>query len=39
MGPLGKFYNIIVYIRQSAGRTKEFKDLAGKMILLDNRTR
>ena len=39
MGPLGKLHNIVVHIRGSAGRTKEFKDLAGRMIPLDNRTR
>jgi hypothetical protein len=39
MGPLGKLHNIVVHIRQSAGRTKEFKDLAGRMVPLDNRTR
>jgi hypothetical protein len=39
MRPLGKLHNIIVHIRQSAGRTKEFKDLAGRMVPLDNRTR
>ena len=39
MGPLGKLHNIVVHIRNSAGRTKEFKDLAGRMIPLDNRTR
>jgi len=36
IGPLGKLYNIIIYIRSSAGRTKEFKDLAERMILLNN---
>jgi hypothetical protein len=39
MGPLGKLHNIVVHIRNSAGRTKEFKDLAERMIPLDNRTR
>jgi hypothetical protein len=39
MGPLRKLYNIVMHIRQSADRTKEFKDLAGRMVLLDNRTR
>jgi hypothetical protein len=28
-----------VHIRQSAGRTKEFKDLVKRIIPLDNRTR
>jgi len=36
MGPLGKLHNIIVYIRNSASRTREFKDLAGRIILLNN---
>jgi hypothetical protein len=39
IGPLGKLHNIVVHIRSSASRTKEFKDLAGRMIPLDNRTR
>ena len=39
MGPLGKLHNIAVYIRNSPNRTKEFKDLAGRTITLDNRTR
>jgi len=39
MGPLGKLHNIIIHIRSSAGRTKEFRDLAGRIIPLDNRTR
>jgi hypothetical protein len=39
MGPLGQAHNIVVYIRGSAGRTKEFKELAGRMIPMDNRTR
>jgi hypothetical protein len=39
IGPLGQLYNIIVYIRGSSGRTKEFLELVGRMIPLDNRTR
>jgi hypothetical protein len=39
MGPLGKLHNIVVHTRGSPGRTKQFKDLAGRMIPLDNRTR
>jgi hypothetical protein len=39
MGPLGKLHNIIVHIRNSASRTREFKDLAGRIIPLNNRTR
>jgi hypothetical protein len=35
----GKKYNIVVYIRKSAGRTAEFKKLVGRMISMDNRTR
>ena len=39
MGQLGKLHNIVVHIRRSAGRTKEFKDLAKRIIPLDNRTK
>jgi hypothetical protein len=39
LGPLGKGHNIVVYIRSSAGRTAEWKELAGRMIPMDNRTR
>jgi hypothetical protein len=39
MGSLGKLHNIVSHIRGSAGRTKEFKELAGRMIPLDNQTR
>jgi hypothetical protein len=39
IGPLGKLHNIVVHIQGSAGRTKEFKDLAKRTIPLDNRTR
>ncbi len=39
MGPLRKLHNIAVYIRNSPGRTKEFKELARRIIPLDNRTR
>jgi hypothetical protein len=35
----GKFHNIIIYIRSSADRTKEFENLAEKIIPFDNRTR
>jgi hypothetical protein len=34
-----KVYNIIVYIRNSVGRTKEFKELIKRMILFGNRIR
>ena len=36
MGPLGKLHNIVTYICGSASYIKEFKDLAGRLILLDN---
>ena len=39
MGPLGKLYNIIIYIYGLAGHIKEFKDLAGRLILLNNHIR
>jgi hypothetical protein len=39
IGPLGKLHNIVVHIRSSAPRTKEFTTGAHKMIPLDNRTR
>ena len=39
MGPIGKLYNIIVYIRKSANRITWFKDRAGKIIPLNNCTR
>jgi len=39
IGPLGKLHNIIIHIRSSASHTKEFRDLAGRIIPLDNRTR
>jgi hypothetical protein len=36
MGPLGKLYNIIIYICNSASRIREFKDLVGRIIPLNN---
>jgi hypothetical protein len=39
LGPLGKGHNIVVYIHSSAGKTAKWKELAEKMILIDNRTR
>ena len=39
LGPLSQEYNIIAYIRGSPARTKVFKELAGRMIPIDNRTR
>jgi hypothetical protein len=39
LGPLGQGHNIVAYIRGSPARTKVFKELAGRMIPMDNRTR
>jgi len=39
LGPLGKAHNIVVHMRSSSGRAEQFKKLAGRMILIDNRTR
>jgi hypothetical protein len=39
LGPLGQAHNIVVHIRGSAGRTEQFRTLAGRMIPMDNRTR
>jgi hypothetical protein len=39
LGPLGKAYNIMVHIRSSGRRVDYFRSLAGRMILIDNRTR
>jgi hypothetical protein len=39
LGPLGQGHNIVVHIRGSPSRTAEFKELAGRTIPLDNRTR
>jgi hypothetical protein len=39
MGVMGKVHNIVVNIRASPNRTKEFETLAGRSIPLDNRTR
>ena len=39
MGPLGKLHNIVVHIRGSSARTKVFKNLAGRMVPLNNRIR
>jgi hypothetical protein len=38
LGPLGQAHNIVVHIRGSSARTEHFKTLAGRMILMDNRT-
>ena len=39
LGLLGQGHNIVVYIHRSPARTKVFKELAGRIILIDNRTR
>ena len=39
LGPLGQAHNIMVHICGSAGRTEQFRTLAGRMIPMDNRTR
>ena len=39
LGPLGKLHNLVKDIRGSASRTKEFKDMAKRIVPLDNRTR
>jgi hypothetical protein len=39
LGPLSKVYNIVVYIRGLGGRAEYFRKLAGRIILMDNRTR
>lgn len=38
MGVMGKVHNLVIHIRASPNRTKEFEALAGKSIPLDNRT-
>jgi hypothetical protein len=38
-GPLGKLHNIVVHIRGSPARLKQFEGLAGRLIPLDNNTR
>jgi hypothetical protein len=39
LGPLGQGHNIVVHIRRSSTRTARFKELAGRMIPIDNRTK
>ncbi len=39
LGPLGKVYNIVVYIRGLGGCVEYFRKLVGRIILIDNRTR
>ena len=36
LGPLGQGYNIIAYIYRSPAYTKVFKELVGRIILIDN---
>jgi len=39
MGPMGKLYNLIIYIRKLANRIIWFKERALKIIPLNNRIR
>ena len=39
LGPFGKGHNIVVYIRRLSGRTAEFRELAGRIVPIDNRIR
>jgi hypothetical protein len=39
LGPLGKGHNIMVHISGSPARIEVFRKLAGRLILMDNRTR
>ena len=39
LSALGKLYNLAVYIRSSAGKVGVFQALAGRLLLIDNRTR
>jgi hypothetical protein len=39
LGPLGKGHNIVAHIRGSPKRIAIFKEYAGRMIPMDNRTR
>jgi hypothetical protein len=39
LGLLGQGHNIVVYIRESSARTARFKELTGRIISMDNRTR
>ncbi len=39
MGAMGKLHNLVIHIRASAGRMREFIANAGRRIPLDNRTR
>ena len=37
--PLSQGYNIVVHINESSARTNVFRNLAERLILIDNRTR
>ena len=39
LGPLGQGHNIVNHIRSSPAYTARFKQLAGRLIPMDNRTR
>ncbi len=39
LGPFSKEYNIVVYIGGLSARTDVFRKFAGRLILIDNRTR
>jgi hypothetical protein len=39
LGPLGQAHNIVAHIRGSTSRTQAFRNLVGRMIPMDNRTR
>ena len=39
LGPLGQGHNIVIHIRGSSARTARFKELAGRIIPMDNCTR
>ncbi len=39
LGPLGKVYNIVIYISRSSARIDVFRKLVGRLILIDNHTR
>ena len=39
LGPLGKAYNIVVYIRSLSSYADHFRKLARRIILIDNRIR
>ena len=39
LGPLGQAHNIVVYMQALPSCAEEFKKLAGRIVLMDNRTR